>query len=59
MSPSEMSTGVQLADAGGRSIWARLEKSKSRIYEQLQPFFDSHDDVVYEPSIIPVRGRWT
>lgn len=58
MSPSEMSTGIQLADVCSRSIRSHFEKSKSCRYEQLQPFFDAKDGMVYEPSIVPARSRW-
>lgn len=58
MSPSEMSTGTQLADVCSRSIWSHFEKSKSNRYLQLQQFFDSYNGVVYEPSIVPARHRW-
>lgn len=58
MSPSEMSTGIQLADVCSRSIWSHFEKSKSNRYKQLEPFFDSYSGEAYEPSIVPARSRW-
>lgn len=58
ISPSEMSTGIQLADVCSRSIWNHFKKSKSSRYKQLEPFFDHNKDVVYEPSLVPARSRW-
>ena len=58
MSPSEMSTGIQLVDVCSRSIWSHFEKSKSKRFHQLEPFFDKVKNRVYEPSVVPARKRW-
>ena len=52
-SPSEMSTGIQLADVCSRSIWSHFENRKSNRYNQLAPFFDRGRSGVFEPSVIP------
>ncbi len=58
MSPSEMSTGIQLVDVCSRSIWSHFEKGKSNRFHQLEPFFDRDGNHVYEPSVVPPRSRW-
>lgn len=58
MSPSEMSTGIQLVDVCSRSIWSHFEKGKSNRFHQLEPFFDRDRNQVYEPSVVPSRSRW-
>lgn len=57
-SPSEMSTGIQLADVCSRSIWFHFEREKSQRYAQLEPFFDRAGSRVFEPSVVPSKERW-
>jgi len=58
MSPSEMSTGIQLVDVCSRSIWSHFEKNKSNRFGQLERCFDRDQNRVYEPKIMPTPNRW-
>ena len=58
-SPSEMSTGIQLADVCSRSIWSHFERGKSQRYEQLKHLFDRSESEVFEPAIVPAESLWT
>ena len=58
-SPSEMSTGIQLADVCSRSIWSHFERGKSQRYEQLKHLFDRSESKVFEPAIVPAESLWT
>jgi hypothetical protein len=59
LSPSEMSTGIQLADICSRSIWSHFEKKKSERFKQLSGIFDKNSFRTFEPSVIPPPEQWT
>lgn len=59
LSPSEMSTGIQLSDVCSRTIWAHYEKKKSDRFHQLSGIFDKDGKRTYEPSVIPPPDQWT
>ena len=58
LSPSEMSTGIQLADICSRSVWSHFEKQKSNRFDQLKVIFDRGENQIFEPSIIPLKRDW-
>ncbi len=51
--PSELSSGIQLADVCSRATWTHFERDKSDRYNQLSGFWDRTEYRVYEPSIVP------
>lgn len=59
LSPSEMSTGIQLADVCSRSIWAHFEHKKSNRFNQILELFDRNATRIFEPSIVPLPKDWT
>ncbi len=52
-SPSEMSSGIQLADVCASIVWKKYEKRRDDLFNQVEPLFDRTGSRRWEPSIVP------
>lgn len=58
--PSELSSGIQLADFIARSVWQHYEGQKSRRYQEIDLFwdFDKENNITYRDSVVPDYSKW-
>ncbi len=52
-SPSELSTGIQLADFCSGIVWRRYEKGEDARFNRIEPLFYRVGSRRYEPSVVP------